>query len=37
MFSTNDLFTIILNLAFSAGSSGFQVSGSGGGPVDPPT
>ncbi len=36
MFSTNDLFTIILNLAFSAGSSGFDISGSGGSPVNPP-
>jgi len=37
MFSSvGDFFTFILNLGFSAGSSGFQVSGSGGGVPTPP-
>ncbi|CAM2855149.1 hypothetical protein RHDE110596_04040 [Prescottella defluvii] len=32
MFSSvNDLFTLVLNLGFSMGSSGFHVSGSGAG------
>jgi hypothetical protein len=36
MFSSvGDFFTLILNLGFSAGSSGFQVSGSGGGVPTP--
>lgn len=35
MFSANHLFTIILNLAFNAGWSGFQISGSVGFPENP--
>lgn len=32
MFSSvNDLFTLVLNLGFSMGSSGFQANSSGGG------